>query len=61
MRLLDIAEKVREKLDRTDVLIVSTGTDTYHLAANVEKLHDTGFRATFNMNTLLDSFFAIDT
>ena len=58
VKLLDIAQTVREKLGRTDVVIVSTGTDTHHLAANVAKLNDAGFRATFDMNTLLDSFFA---
>ena len=61
VKLLDIAQTVREKLGRTDVVIVSTGTDTHHLAANVAKLNDAGFRATFDMNTLLDSFFTIST
>ena len=61
VKLLDIAQTVREKLGRTDELIVSAGTDTHHLAADVEKLHDTGFCGTFDMNALLDSFFAIGT
>jgi nucleoside-diphosphate-sugar epimerase len=58
VKLFDIAQTVREKLGRTDVVIVSNGTDTHHLAANVEKLNNAGFRATFDMNSLLDSFFA---
>ena len=59
VKLFDIAQTVREKLGRTDVIIVSTGTDTHHLAADVKKLNEAGFRATFDMNTLLDSFFAM--
>ncbi|CAF1293519.1 unnamed protein product [Adineta steineri] len=55
--LFDIAQSVREKLGRSDVTIISTGTDTHHLAANIQKLNDIGLHPTFNINTLLDSFF----
>jgi len=57
VKLFDIAESVRVKLGRNDVTITSTGTDTCHLAADVKKLNDLGFHASFDMNTLLDSFF----
>ncbi len=57
VKLFDIAQSVRIKLGRNDVTIISTGTDTNHLAANVNKLNNIGFNATFNINTLLDSFF----
>jgi nucleoside-diphosphate-sugar epimerase len=58
VKLFDIAQSVREKLNRTDVTIVSTGTDTHHLAADVKRLNEIGFQALFNMNILLDSFFS---
>ena len=57
IKLFDIAESVRIKLGRNDVTIISTGTDTHHLTANVKKLNETGFSASFDMNILLDSFF----
>lgn len=57
VKLLNIAESVRVKLARSDVTIISTGTDTHHLAANVKKLNEIGYNASFDMNTLLDSFF----
>lgn len=57
VKLFDIAQAVRVKLGRHDVTIVSTGTDTHHLAANVQRLNDIGFHVSFDMSTLLDSFF----
>lgn len=57
VKLFDIAESVRMRLGRDDVKIISTGTDTHHLAANIQKLKDNGFRISFDMKTLLDSFF----
>lgn len=56
VRLFDLAQSMKTRLSRDDVTIVSTGTDTNHLVANVNKLHDTGFRAPFDMDALLDSF-----
>lgn len=57
VKLLDIAESVKMKLGRNDVKIISTGTDTNHLAADIQKLKQTGFSISFDMNILLDSFF----
>lgn len=55
VKLFDIAESVKAKLGRSDVEIISTGTDTHHLAANVKKLNDIGFNISFDMKTFLDS------
>ena len=59
-KLLDLAHAVQNRLDRTDLIIVSTGTDTNHLVANIEKLIEIGFRPIFNLDQLLDSFFSCD-
>ena len=56
IKLLDIAQAMKKRLGRDDVSIVSTGTDTNHLAADATKLNSVGYRAVFDMNMLLDSF-----
>jgi nucleoside-diphosphate-sugar epimerase len=57
VKLFDIAKSIQIKLNRNDIKIISTGTDTFHLAANISKLNNIGFYPTFNIDHLLDSFF----
>ena len=57
VRLFDIAQAVKARLGRDDLAIISTGTDTHHLVADVKKLNDIGYHALFDMKAFLDSVF----
>jgi nucleoside-diphosphate-sugar epimerase len=58
VRLFDIALAVKVRLGRDDLEMTSTGSDINHLVADVKKLNEIGHHASFNMSTLLDSFFS---
>jgi nucleoside-diphosphate-sugar epimerase len=55
IKLLKLAEALKNRLGREDVTILSTGSDTHHLCANSSKLKELGLTLEFDLNLFLDS------
>jgi nucleoside-diphosphate-sugar epimerase len=54
IKLIDMVEAIKVRLNRSDVVIKAQGQETHHLVANVEKLASVGLKLDFKIDSFLD-------